>query len=61
MVEQKVMLKNLLHFLNNPGRAIPNSDIRFINASKFAEHLIKKDRNLIEEALLAGRKKMHSD
>ena len=52
----KSYIKKSFAFLNNPGRAMPNSDIRFINAAKFAENLIKKDRNLIEEAILAGRK-----
>jgi len=52
----KSYIKKSFAFLNNPGRAMPNSDIRFINSARFAENLIKKDRNLIEEAILAARK-----
>jgi hypothetical protein len=50
-------IKKSFAFLNNPGRAMPSSDIRFINAAKFAEKLIKSDRNLREEAFAAAVKK----
>ena len=46
-----------LVILNNQGRAMPSSDIRFINAAKFAENLIKRDQNLREEALAAAVQK----
>jgi len=52
----KSYVKKSFAFLNNPGRAMPNSDIRFINAARFAEDLIKKDKNLMDEAILAAGK-----
>ena len=52
----KSYVKKSFAFLNNPGRAMPSDDIRFIKAAKFAEDFIKKDINLIEEAVLAGGK-----
>ena len=56
----KSYVKKSFAFLNNPGRAMPSSDIRFINASKFAEKLLKRDKNLREEAVSAAIKKRHS-
>jgi hypothetical protein len=53
----KSYVKKSFAFLNNPGRAMPSSDIRFINASKFAEKLLKRDKNLREEAVSAAIKK----
>jgi len=50
----KNYIKKSFAFLNNPGRAMPNDDIRFINAARFAENLIRSDKNLIEEAVLAA-------
>jgi len=52
----KSYVKKSFAFLNNPGRAMPVDDIRFINASRFVENLIKKDKNLMEEAVLAAGK-----
>ena len=52
----KSYIKKSFAFLNNPGRAMPNSDPRFINAARFAEDLIKKDKNLMDEAILAAGK-----
>ena len=54
----KSYVKKSFAFLNNPGRSMPSDDIRFIKAAKFAEDFLKKDINLIEEAVLAGRKKI---
>ena len=51
----KSYVKKSFAFLNNPGRAMPVDDIRFINATRFVEKLIKRDKNLIEEAVLAGK------
>ena len=52
----KSYVKKSFAFLNNPGRALPNSDKRFKNFARFAEKLIKKDINLIEEAVKAAGK-----
>jgi len=52
----KSYVKKSFAFLNNPNRAMPNSDIRFINAAKFAENVIKKDPSLVDEAVLAAGK-----
>ncbi len=52
----KSYVKKSFAFLNNPGRAMPNSDIRFINAAKFIENLIKRDKNLVDEAIMNGGK-----
>ena len=41
---------------------MPNSQtLRFINAARFAEDLIKKDKNLMDEALTGCRKRSLSD
>ena len=53
----KSYIKKSFAFLNNPGRAMPSSDIRFINAAKFSENLIKRDQNLREEAVAAAVQK----
>ena len=52
----KSYIKKSFAFLNNPGRSMPSSDIRFINAVKFTEKLIRRDKNLMEEAILAAGK-----
>jgi len=52
----KSYVKKSFAFLNNPGRAMPSSDIRFIKAAKFAEDLIISDKNLIEEAIMNAGK-----
>jgi len=49
-------IKKSFSFLNNPNYAMPPSDPIFKNAVKFAEKVIKKDRNLIDEAVLAAGK-----
>lgn len=36
---------------------MPSSDIRFVNAAKFAEKLLKRDQNLREEAIAAAVQK----
>ena len=40
----KDYIKKSFAFLNNPARSMPSSDIRFINAAKFAEKILKRDR-----------------
>ena len=52
----KSYIKKSFAFLNNPGYAMPASDPIFIKAAKFAEGVIRKDRNLIDEAVLAAGK-----
>jgi len=52
----KSYVKKSFAFLNNPGRAMPNDNPIFKNAAKFAENLIRSDKNLIEEAVLAAGK-----
>ena len=52
----KSYIKKSFSFLNNPGYAMPASDPIFINAAKFAEKVIRKDRNLIDEAIAAAGK-----
>jgi len=52
----KSYVKKSFAFLNNPGRAMPSSDPIFIKAAKFAENLIRSDRNLIDEAVKAAGK-----
>ncbi len=52
----KSYIKKSFAFLNNPGRAMPSDDPIFINAARFAENLIKNDKNLIEEAVIAAGK-----
>ena len=52
----KSYIKKSFSFLNNPGRAIPSSDPLFKNAAKFAENLIRRDKNLTEEAIMAAGK-----
>jgi len=47
----KKYIKKSFSFLNNPGRAIPSSEPLFKNAAKFAENLIRRDDNLIDEAI----------
>jgi hypothetical protein len=49
-------IKKSFAFLNNPNYAMPPSDPIFKNAVKFAEKVIKKDKNLIDEAVLAAGK-----
>jgi len=49
-------VKKSFAFLNNPGRAMPNDNPIFKNAAKFAENLIRSDKNLIEEAVMAAGK-----
>ena len=49
-------IKKSFAFLNNPGRAIPSDDPLFKNAAKFAENLIRRDKNLTEEAIMAAGK-----
>jgi hypothetical protein len=52
----KSYIKKSFGFLNNPGYAMPETNKIFVNASKFAEKLIKKDRNLQDEAVaFAGK------
>jgi hypothetical protein len=53
----KSYVKKSFAFLNNPARSMPSSDIRFINAAKFAEKILKRDKNLREEAMAAAVKK----
>ena len=52
----KSYIKKSFSFLNNPGYAMPASDPIFVNAAKFAEKVIKKDKNLIDEAIAAAGK-----
>jgi|TARA_R110001592_G_scaffold6700_1_gene36038 hypothetical protein len=52
----KSYIKKSFAFLNNPGRAIPSTNPIFIKAAKFAENLIRRDKNLTEEAILAAGK-----
>ena len=52
----KSYVKKSFAFLNNPNRAMPNSDIRFINGVKFAEKVIRKDPSLIDESVMAAGK-----
>jgi hypothetical protein len=52
----KSYIKKSFAFLNNPGRAMPSDDIRFIKAARFMENLIGSDKNLVEEAIIAAGK-----
>jgi hypothetical protein len=52
----KSYVKKSFAFLNNPGRSMPSSDPLFINAAKFAEKLIRRDKNLMDEAIMASGK-----
>ena len=52
----KSYIKKSFSFLNNPGYAMPATDPIFVKAAKFAEDVIKKDRNLIDEAVAAAGK-----
>ena len=47
----KSYVKKSFAFLNNPARAIPITDPLFKNAAKFVENLIRRDDNLIREAI----------
>ena len=49
-------IKKSFAFLNNPNYAMPPSDPIYKNAVKFAEKVIKKDRDLIDEAVLYAGK-----
>ena len=53
----KDYIKKSFAFLNNPARSMPSSDIRFINAAKFAEKILKRDKNLRDEAMAAAVEK----
>ena len=52
----KSYIKKSFSFLNNPGYAMPASDPIFVKAARFAEDVIKKDKNLIDEAVAAAGK-----
>ncbi len=52
----KNYVKKSFAFLNNPNYSMPSTDPRFIKFAKFAENLIKRDKNLLEEAVLAAGK-----
>jgi len=52
----KSYIKKSFAFLNNPGYAMPITNPIFKNAAKFVEKVIKKDRNLIDEAIAAAGK-----
>jgi hypothetical protein len=57
----KSYIKKSFAFLNNPGYAMPTSNPIFVNAAKFAEKVIRKDRNLIDEAVAAAGKSVSKD
>ena len=57
----KSYIKKSFAFLNNPGYAMPASNPIFVNAAKFAEKVIRKDRNLIDEAVAAAGKSVSKD
>jgi len=52
----KSYIKKSFSFFNNPGYAMPTTDPIFVRAANFAENVIKKDRNLIDEAVAAAGK-----
>jgi len=52
----KRKIKKSFAFLSNPNYAMPVTNPIFINAAKFAEKVIRKDRNLIDEAIQAAGK-----
>jgi len=52
----KSYIKKSFAFLNNPNYSMPSTDPIFIKAAKFAENLIKRDKNLIDEAVKAAGK-----
>jgi len=52
----KNYVKKSFAFLNNPNYSMPSTDPRFIKFAKFAENLIKRDKNLLEEAVIAAGK-----
>ena len=47
----KSYIKKSFAFLNNPGRALPESDKIYQDGIKFVKKLINKDKNLQDEAL----------
>ena len=52
----KNYVKKSFAFLNNPNYSMPSTDPIFIKAARFAENLIKRDKNLLEEAVIAAGK-----
>ena len=43
--------KKSFAFISNPNYAMPVKDPIFVNAAKFAEKIIRKDKGLIAEAI----------
>ena len=52
----KNYIKKSFAFLNNPNYSMPSTDPIFIKAARFAENLIKRDKNLIDEAVMSAGK-----